>query len=75
MTDEERTERIESALSEPAAAAVDGMSASAPTIEQQIKGVTFLEGRDALTGEHSRGGKKSGWNCLRAAKGVPPGAV
>lgn len=75
MTEAERTERIEDALSEPAAAAVDGRSATAPTIEQQIKGVTFLEGRAALAGTASRGGKKSGWNCLRPAKGVPPASV
>lgn len=75
MTDAERTDRIDDAIAEPAAAAVDGMSATAPPIDQQIKGVTFVEGREALSGTNSRGGKKSGWNCLRPAKSVPPGAV
>lgn len=72
--DEELTQRIEDAISEPASAAVDGRSASAPSISEQIKGVQFVEGRTALDGTNPAGGKKSGWNCLRQAKAVPPGA-
>lgn len=72
--DEDLTQRIEDAVSEPASASVDGQSASAPPISQQIEGVVFVEGRTALSGTNARGGKRSGWGACRAAKWVPPGA-
>ena len=68
-------ESIAEAATQPASASVDGQTAAAVSISDQIKALQFAKGATALEGTNENGGPKSGWNKLRTAKAVPPGAV
>lgn len=68
MSDETRSEAIEDAITDPAAASQDGRSATARPIRDLIEADQYLSGKEAL----SNG--QSGWAALRPARVVPPGA-
>lgn len=74
IVDEELTQQIEDAIAAPISATINDKSATEQSIPDKIAGVTFVQGARALSGSSGRGGRKSGWNCLRPAKAVPPGA-
>ncbi len=69
------SDRLEDMTSEPAAATVDGQSATNQPIPDVIEADRYLAGKEALTGTNANGGKRSAWGCVRMAKGVPPGAA
>jgi hypothetical protein len=66
---------IAEAATQPASVSIDGQSAQAVPIADQIAALQFQKSQEALAGKNASGGAKSGWNKLRTAKSVPPGAV
>jgi hypothetical protein len=68
-------ESIAEAANSPASASVDGRSAAAVPIDQQIAADRYAKGATALSGTNPNGGKRSGWGKLRTGRAVPPGAV
>jgi hypothetical protein len=58
---------IAQAANEVASATVDGQSATAVPIDQQIAAAKFKAAQDALAGANAGGGAKSGWGALRPA--------
>ncbi len=66
---------ISDAAQNPASASVDGQSAAIVPISDQIKALDKAAGAAAMSGTNDNGGSKSGWNRLRTARAVPPGAV
>lgn len=67
-------DRLESIADEPAAVTSDGQSATNQPIPDLIELHRYASGREALSGSNDNGGPKSGWRCVRMAKGTPPGA-
>lgn len=61
--------RIVAAASEPSAAAQDGRSATNQPIPDLIELDRYASGKAATSGG------KSGWGCVRMARGVPPGST
>lgn len=68
-------EAIAAAAQEPASATVDGRSAAAVPIPDQIEAARFAAASDALAGTNDNGGPRSGWAFLRPARARPGGAV
>lgn len=66
---------IAAAAQQPASASVDGRSAAAVPIPDQIAAAKFQAVADALDGTNDNGGPKSGWGKLRPARARPGGAV
>jgi hypothetical protein len=76
MPSEELTpETIAEAATQPASASVDGRSAAAVSIGDQIKAHQYAAAQTALEGTNESGGPVSGWGKLRTAKVKPPSAV
>jgi hypothetical protein len=68
------TTAAEALITAPASATIDGQSASAKTADDVASAIVFAEGRAELQGQtNARGGKRSGWGCLRMAKAILPG--
>jgi hypothetical protein len=63
---------IAEAAANPASASVDGQSASAHSIPDQIKAAEYKAQQDALAGANENGGKRSGWRGLRPARPIFP---
>lgn len=63
-------ESIAVAAQNPASASVDGQSASAVSVSDQIKALEFLQAQQAAASTTGR----SGWTMLRPAVVKPPGA-
>ena len=59
---------IAEAANSPASASVDGQSASAHSISDQIKAQQNKAAADALEGTNANGGPVSGWSKLRTAR-------
>jgi hypothetical protein len=68
-------ESIAEAATQPVSVSIDGQSAQAVPIPDQIQALQNQKTQEALAGNNASGGPKSGWNKLRIAKAVPPGAV
>ncbi len=66
---------IAEAANSPASAAVDGQSASAHSISEQLKALQNNSAADALAGTNDSGGPVSGWSKLRTARAKNAGAV
>ena len=66
---------IEQAAAEAKSAASDGQSAEAVPIADLIAADHYLAAKASLANPSGPGGPKSGWNALRPARVVPPGAV
>jgi hypothetical protein len=60
-------ESIAEAATEPASVNVDGQSATAHPIPDQIAADKYQKATDALTGTNANGGAKSGWGATRPA--------
>lgn len=73
MPDPVDADTIAEAAASPAEAAVDGQSAKAVPIADQIAAANFKAQTDANTGTNSAGGKKSGWRGLRFGVAQAPG--
>ncbi len=54
---------------------VDGNTTTARPLKDLIEAENHLARKAALGGTSARGGARSGWNALRPAKSVPPGAI
>jgi len=67
-------ESIAIAATEPSSASVDGQSASAVSIADQLAALNAKKAAAAIAGANSNGGRKTGWRGLRIAKAVPPSA-
>lgn len=65
--DELTADTIAQAATEPASASVDGQSAAAVPIPDQIAAARYKAAQDALSGTNASGGKKSGWGATRPA--------
>lgn len=72
--DEANTTAVENNITAPGSATVDGQSATVQSADDQLQRIVFAEGRAEIGQPNARGGKRSGWGMLRAAKFVPPGA-
>lgn len=69
MPDPVDADTIAEAAASPASASVDGQSASAVSISEQIKADQYKKSADALDGVNSTGGGPvSGWSKLRTAR-------
>jgi len=69
MPDPVDADAIAEAANSPASASVDGQSASAHSISEQIKALDKKAAADALDGTNSTGGGPvSGWSKLRTAR-------
>jgi hypothetical protein len=68
MPDAVDADSIAEAAASPASASVDGQSASAVSISEQIKAQQNKEVADALTGTNQNGGPVSGWSKMRMAR-------
>lgn len=66
---------IAEAATQPASASVDGQSAAAVSISDQIAALKFKESVAAAAGTNDNGGPKSGWGMLRPARAKNQGAV
>jgi hypothetical protein len=75
MPDELTPETIAEAATQPASASVDGRSAAAVSIGDQIAAHKYAAAQAALAGTNASGGPKTGWNKLRTARAKPPSAV
>lgn len=75
MADPVTTDSIAEAANSPASASVDGMSAQAVSIGDQIKAHQYAAANEALAGTNANGGPKSGWSKLRPARAKNGGAV
>lgn len=73
MPDPVSADSIAEAANSPASASVDGQSASAVSISEQIKALQLGATTDALAGTNDNGGPKSGWGRLRLARAKPGG--
>ncbi len=68
-------ESIAEAATQPASASVDGRSAAAVSIPDQIAAAKFAGSATALDGINDNGGSKSGWGRCRTARARNNGAV
>lgn len=68
-------ESIAEAATNPASASVDGKSAAAVSIPDQITADKYAKAATALDGTNDNGGPKSAWGATRPARVNPPGAV
>lgn len=68
MPDPVDADTIAEAAAGPASASVDGQSASAHSIADQIKAQQNKASADALSGANQNGGPVSGWSKLRMAR-------
>jgi hypothetical protein len=76
MPAEELTpEAIAEAATQPASASVDGQSAAAVSIGDQIRALQFQKTQTGLDGTNTSGGPKSPWKKLRLARAKNQGAV
>lgn len=73
MPDPVDADSIAEAAAAPAEAAVDGQSAKAHPIPDQIAAAEYKAQQDAAAGTNSSGGKKSGWRGLRFGVATAPG--
>ncbi len=74
MPDPVDADSIAEAAASPASASINGESASAHSISEQIKAAEYKAQQDALaSGTNAAGGKKSGWRGLRPAVAQAPG--
>lgn len=64
---------IAEAAAAPAKAAVDGQSAEAVPIPDQIKADVYAKSATAAAGANANGGAISGWGGLRPARAILPG--
>lgn len=71
--DETQIQQLEEAIAEPASATVDGQSATNRPIADVIAGADKVAAARAVAGTNANGGPRSGWNCLRPARIIPPG--
>lgn len=67
------SDTIETVAGEPAEASGDTGSMKQQPIPDLIAADAYLSGKTALEGTGVNGGPKSGWNCLRIARAIPPG--
>lgn len=72
--DADNTTAVENNITAPQTVSVDNQSATVQSADDQIARIVFAEGRAEIGPANARGGKRSGWGMLRAAKFVPPGA-
>ena len=75
MADPVTPESIAEAASQPASATVDGQTAAAHPIPDQIAADQYAKAQAAAAGTNNRGGPPSAWGMTRTAYGVPPGAT
>jgi hypothetical protein len=68
MPDPVTADSIAEAAASPQSASVDGRSATAVPIDQQLKALDRLEAAEALEGTNASGGPVSGWSKMRTAK-------
>ena len=68
MPDAVDADSIAESATFPASASVDGQSATAHSIDQQIAAEKNKAISDALAGTNASGGAKSGWSKLRTAR-------
>ena len=68
-------ESIAEAATQPASASVDGRSAAAVSIPDQIAAAKFEGAETSLTGVNENGGPKSSWGRTRTARARNNGAV
>lgn len=66
---------IETVAGRPQRVAVDGQEVQSHGLTEIIEADRYLAGKAALTGAAAQGGARSGWNSLRPARMIPPGAV
>ncbi len=66
--------QIDSTAAGPASAKGDAGEVAAQPLPDLIQADQYRQAAAAVAGVNSRGGVKSGWGCLRIAKGIPPGA-
>lgn len=66
---------IKVAAQEPASASVDGQSAAAVSIGDQIKALQFAQEQAAAAAANGSGGARSAWSCTRTARVRPPGGT
>lgn len=72
MPDPVDADSIAEAAASPAEASVDGQSARAHPIKDQIAAAEYKAQQDALADANDDGGKKSGWRGLRPARPIFP---
>ena len=68
-------DKIAEAANAPASATVDGRTAAAHPIPDQIAADQYRAANEAAAETNARGGARSAWNMTRPAKAIPPGAV
>ena len=74
MPDPVTPESIAEAANSPQSASVDGRSATAVSISEQIKAAEYLKSAEAAEETNTSGGPRSGWRGVRMGRAVPPGA-
>ena len=67
------TETIAAEAQLPAASAADGQSATGQPLDKLVAADKHLGTKAALSGTNAKGGAKSGWRGLRAARPELPG--
>lgn len=65
---------LETAATDPAAASGDAGSVTAHPLPDVIQALDRKKAVDALDGTGAGGGPKTGWGCVRWARGIPPGS-
>ena len=73
-------DEIRDSVSTDAEAGVSSFTAGDQTttvldLEKRLKVADKLAGNDAVSGTNANGGAKTGWNTLRPARVVLPGAI
>jgi hypothetical protein len=66
---------IAEAAQQPASATVDGKTAAAHPLPDQLEVLKFKAAEAATTGTNAGGGRKSAWRSAVTGRAVPPGAA
>lgn len=69
------SDTIADAAAGPQEVSVDGQTAVERPLDEIITADKYLAQKNALTGTNASGGPRSGWNSLRPARVIPPGAT
>ena len=64
---------IAEAATAPASASVDGQSATAVPVDQQIAADVYAKSATTASGANANGGARTGWGALRPARAILPG--
>lgn len=67
-------QQIEDAANAPKQMQTDMGKIEEHPLPDLIAADQYLAGKDAAEGTNANGGPKTGWGCVRWARGIPPGS-